>query len=198
MRRTSRNGRAEARRSSNKEISALIQKARAQGWTVLYSGGGHLIFRSPDKAVPQIVLPSTPGSGNRAIENAVAKLKKGGLVMNRRRRIRRNPMKTSTAVLLGAAAAVGALFLLRRSARVVTLTAAGPTAAPVMNAATANAALSAMFGSNREPEIARIMTRNPTLSRAEAEARYNSAVASATSYVASRMPTSGIGSYYRT
>jgi len=76
------NGRHEARRSSNKEVSDLIQKARAQGWAVLHSGSGHYIFRSPDKSVPQVVVPSTPGGGNRSMENVRAKLKKSGLVMN--------------------------------------------------------------------------------------------------------------------
>lgn len=70
------------RRSSNKEVSKLIQAARDQGWTVLYSGGGHLIFRSPDKSVPQIVVPSTPHGGKRSIENATAQLRRGGLVVN--------------------------------------------------------------------------------------------------------------------
>jgi hypothetical protein len=69
------------RRSSNKEVSKLIQAARDQGWTVLYSGGGHLIFRSPDKSVPQIIVPSTPHGGKRSIENATAQLRRGGLIV---------------------------------------------------------------------------------------------------------------------
>jgi len=78
------NGRPEAkgRRSSNKEVGDLIQKARAQGWSVLHTGSGHYVFRSPDKTKPQVIVPSTPGGGNRSLQNARALLKKSGLVMN--------------------------------------------------------------------------------------------------------------------
>jgi hypothetical protein len=78
------NSRTQARRSSNKEIDELVQKARHQGWTVMHGGGGHLIFRSPDKSVPQVVVPSTPGGGNRGVDNARSRLKRSGLVLNRR------------------------------------------------------------------------------------------------------------------
>lgn len=88
-RRTTRNGRSEHRRSSNREVSDLIQAARAQGWQVMASSGGHWIFRSPDKSIPQIIVAGTPGGGNRSLDNARAKLKRAGLAMNRRRRTSR-------------------------------------------------------------------------------------------------------------
>lgn len=85
-RRTRRNGgRSEHRRSSNREVGDLIHAARSQGWQVMSSSGGHWIFRPPDKSMPQIIVAGTPGSGNRSLDNAKSKLKRAGLVMNRKR-----------------------------------------------------------------------------------------------------------------
>jgi biotin operon repressor len=184
-------GRKVARRGSNKEINDLVQKARSQGWTVLHSGGGHLIFRSPDKTVPQIVVAGTPGGGNRSVENTIARLRKAGLSVNHRRRMRRNPTMSTGAMVAIGAGAVLALALLSRPRTVAT------TVGPIP--ADSAARVSAVMGANREAEIARAMARRPGMTRAEAEARYDRAVAMMTTMAAAltRPAANGIGSYYR-
>lgn len=167
----------------------MIQKARDQGWTVLHSGGGHLIFRSPDKSVPQVVVPSTPGGGNRSIENTKAKLKRSGLVTNRRR-VRRNPRVSYGLIAAGVAAVAAVAWMASRPS-------APASALPGALAANPNAA--AVIAARREPEIARLMARGMT--RADAEARYDRAVGAvftaASALTTGLRPTSGLGSYYR-
>lgn len=188
---TTRNTRSEGRRSSNKEVSDLIQKARAQGWTVIGSSGGHWIFRSPDKSQAQVVVPGTP-SDYRSMKNSKSALRRAGLVLNRRRRLRRNPsMSTGAMVAIGVGVALGIVLLSRRPApSVATYTPAGaPSPERIAEA----------IRGNREAEIARMMARNPGLTRADAEARYDRAVGAITSIAAAftRPAVSGIGGYYR-
>ena len=109
MRRNSKRG--GARRSSNKEISELIQKARDQGWLVMSSAGGHWIFRGPDKTKPQVIVSGSP-SDVFALKSAKGDLRRSGLVLNSRRRLRRNPSMTmGTKVKIGVAAVAGLVLL---------------------------------------------------------------------------------------
>ena len=158
-----RNGkRGGARRSSNKGISELIQTARDQNWVVISSAGGHWIFRPPDKSMPQVVASGTPGGNNRSVENTKAQLKRSGLVLNGRRRLRRNPSMTmGTKVKIGVAAVAGLVLL-----RVLSLRAAfsggfpgGPAApgvvmAPGAAALYANPNAAAAIAARREPVFA--------------------------------------------
>ena len=189
---TTRNARSEGRRSSNKEVSDLIQKARNQGWTVIGSSGGHWIFRSPDKSQAQVVVPGTP-SDHRSMKNAKSALRRAGLTLNRRRRLRRNPsMSTGAMVAIGAGAVLGLVLLSRRpTAPVAAVYTPGGAPSPER--------IAEAIRGNREAEIARMMARNPGLTRADAEARYDRAVGAITSIAAAftRPGTSGIGSYYR-
>lgn len=185
-----RNTRSEGRRSSNKEVGDLIQKARAQGWTVIGSSGGHWIFRSPDKSQAQVIVPGTP-SDYRSMKNAKSALRRAGLTMNRRRRLRRNPsMSTGAMIAIGAGVALGVmLWGSRRRAEVTARYAPAPSPERIAEA----------IRGNREAEIARMMALNPRLTRADAEARYDRAVGAITSIAAAftRPGASGIGSYYR-
>jgi hypothetical protein len=178
-----RNGkRGGARRSSNKGISELIQTARDQNWVVISSAGGHWIFRPPDKSMPQVVASGTPGGNNRSVENTKAQLKRSGLVLNGRRRLRRNPsMKTSTMIGIGVVAAAAAYFLLRPSSTTI-MTAAGPVSVP-----TAPSGAMSPLAQQREQMITMIMV-GERVSREAAIARYNALTV---------RPVSGFGSYYR-
>lgn len=186
-----RNARSEGRRSSNKEVSDLIQKARSQGWTVIGSSGGHWIFRSPDKSQAQVVVPGTP-SDHRSMKNAKSALRRAGLTLNRRRRLRRNPsMSTGAMVAIGVGVVLGIVLLSRRPTAPVS--AYAPAGAPSPER------IAEAIRGNREAEISRMMARNPSLTRADAEARYDRAAGAITSIAAAftRPGTSGIGSYYR-
>lgn len=57
-------------------MKALVKAAKAQGWTVSYTGGGHYKFQSPTGAV--VFTASTPGR-SRALANTKALLKRNGL-----------------------------------------------------------------------------------------------------------------------
>jgi predicted RNA binding protein YcfA (HicA-like mRNA interferase family) len=191
MRRNSKRG--GARRSSNKEISELIQKARDQGWVVMSSAGGHWIFRGPDKTKPQVIVSGSP-SDVFALKAAKGDLRRSGLVLNSRRRLRRNPsMTTGMKVGIGAAAAVVAYFLLRPSTTTI-MTPAGPVTVPV-GGPTASASIASVFAARREAEIASGMARG--LTREAATARYDRAAALVGGLVAAARPVSGLGSYYR-
>jgi predicted RNA binding protein YcfA (HicA-like mRNA interferase family) len=190
MRRNSKRG--GARRSSNKGISELIQTARAQGWLVMSSAGGHWIFRGPDKTKPQVIVSGSP-SDVFALKAAKGDLRRSGLVLNRRRRLRRNPsMKTSTMIGFGVVAAAAAYFLLRPSTTAVIQTAGGPVSVPVPSYAASQVA--SAIASGREAMIQRIMAHDH-LTREAATARYDQLAP--TIGAALTRGTSGFGSYYR-
>lgn len=58
-------------------LRAMADAARAQQWSLTYTGGGHIRWKPPDG--PPVFTPSTPGGGNRSISNCLAKLRKAGL-----------------------------------------------------------------------------------------------------------------------
>lgn len=57
-------------------IRRLVKAARAQGWEVKMTGGGHLRFSSPDGS---IVFTSSTPSCPRAAKNCRAELRRKGL-----------------------------------------------------------------------------------------------------------------------
>lgn len=65
----------------HRELRPFVKAAIDQGWSVEKTGGGHLRFKSPTGAV--VFTPSTPGGGNRAIENTRAALRRAGLNLPR-------------------------------------------------------------------------------------------------------------------
>jgi len=66
---------------SDKDLQQIVDKAIESGWTVTYSRGNHLIFRSPDRSKPSIYTGSTP-SDWRSNKNFKSTLKRHGLETN--------------------------------------------------------------------------------------------------------------------
>lgn len=64
-----------------RELRPFVIAAIEQGWTVTKTGGGHLRFQPP-KGAP-VFTPSTPGGGNRSIDNTRAQLRRAGLNLPR-------------------------------------------------------------------------------------------------------------------
>lgn len=64
--------------SGKRQIKDWIKLAESKGWRVV-QGKGHIKFYPADKSKDMTVVPSTPGGGNRAIDNARAALKRAGL-----------------------------------------------------------------------------------------------------------------------
>lgn len=59
-----------------RELRATADKARAAGWTISHTRGGHLAWKSP--AGRTVFCPSTP-SDRRSVANVIGKLKRAGL-----------------------------------------------------------------------------------------------------------------------
>ena len=60
-------------------LRAAARLARRLGWSVTYTGGGHLRWKPPSG--PPVFTPSTPGAGNRSISNCLADLRRAGLTL---------------------------------------------------------------------------------------------------------------------
>jgi len=64
-----------------KELKKLIKTARAQGWSVRITGGGHVEWKPPDITKPKIYSGNTISDGARGYHNIRARLRKSGLVI---------------------------------------------------------------------------------------------------------------------
>lgn len=61
----------------NKDLTVLVRKAKSQGWTITYTGGGHLKWVSP---TGEIVFSSSTPSDTRTLKNTKQQLKMRGFI----------------------------------------------------------------------------------------------------------------------
>lgn len=65
-------------KSPNKDVTQLIQEAKAQGWVVTRKHSGHLKWVSP---TGHIVFTGFTPSDKRAIKNTITQLRIGGFIV---------------------------------------------------------------------------------------------------------------------
>lgn len=63
----------------HKEVKEIAAKLEAQGWKIDYQRD-HAMACPPDKSMPCVALPGTPGRG-RWKQNLVAKLRRSGAIL---------------------------------------------------------------------------------------------------------------------
>ena len=61
-----------------REVKRMVRDLTRLGWTVTMSKGGHYKARSPNRKIPIIVIPATPGD-HRALKNLKAVLRRYGV-----------------------------------------------------------------------------------------------------------------------
>ena len=71
-------------RQVHKAVRCFVRAALAAGWTVEWTGGGHLRFSSPERDGPVIFTAATPGD-RRSHQNAVAQFRRAGLTVGEAR-----------------------------------------------------------------------------------------------------------------
>jgi hypothetical protein len=67
-----------------KELKPLCRMAERLKWTITWDGVGHTSWAPPDGSKP-VRVPASPGGGNRAYKNTIAKLRQAGLPVPHRR-----------------------------------------------------------------------------------------------------------------